>query len=134
MTNAAPAEKSHWCFSAEPAWREILAHNPDANPEAFVVLQAELKSKELLELTDSAARAAFNVTRAELVAPRYDKTQQVGSAIRARGFAAVLTYSYADQPDGRCLVVLEECLKQSKSKLAIQAIVPLLQRLPGLKE
>lgn len=114
--------------------REILAHNPDADPAKFVVLEAELKTKELLALTESDARVAFGVTRDELVAPRYERTQALASKIRERGFAALMTYSYADQPDGRCLVVFEECLAKSKSKLAIRATAPLLQALPELKE
>ena len=112
----------------------MLAHNPDADPTKFVVLQADLETKELLALTESDARMAFGVTREELVASRYQQTQELGAKIRARGIAALITYSYADQPDGRCLVVFEECLAKSKSKLAIRGTVPLLEALPELKE
>lgn len=86
------------------AWREV-AHRWRAEAAAYRIVVARLRVEKLADLTRRSAQQRYGIDRGVLVGDDYRRCQALARRLRANGFQAAWTYSRADQPDGRVLVV-----------------------------
>jgi len=119
---------SYLAGSPTTAWREVTARW-GADPAAFVMVEIEVTLKDVLDLTDPAVHSALGITEAELVATDYDACQKLAERLGPDGPEAIWTYSAADQPDGRQLVVFLDRLR-SGSSIRIVSIRPIGHYIP----
>jgi hypothetical protein len=96
--------------TAATAWREVT-HRWQAQAAAFRLATVRLRVSKLEDLTKRAAQQRYGVNRAMLVGDEYLPCQHLAQRLRANGFEAAWTYSRADQPEGRVLVVFLDRLK-----------------------
>lgn len=89
---------------AATAWLEVT-HRWQAQAAAFRMATVRLRVGKLEDLTKRAAQKRYGVDRAMLIGDEYQSCQHLAQRLRANGFEAAWTYSRADQPDGRVLVV-----------------------------
>jgi hypothetical protein len=124
-----PGQVSYLAENPETAWREVSGHWPPgmADPAAHVVVDIDVDLESVLDFTDEAVQREWGITFAELVQPPpdYEPCQQLARRLRAKGIVAIWTYSAADQPDGRVLVVFLENLKPP-SALRIAGVRPVV--------
>jgi RES domain len=106
-----PEGRFHTNEDWQTAWIEVQRHLPTANPAAFDILEFEFDSSLLIDASNPAEAKAHGVSETQLVAPDYAACQELARSLRQSGVVGLLTYSAADRPDGRCIVLFEECLK-----------------------
>lgn len=86
------------------AWREVT-HRWRASASAFRVAVVRIRLRKLADLTRRSTQQRYRIDRDTLVGPEYRPCQALAQRLRANGVEAAWTYSRADQPDGRVLVV-----------------------------
>jgi RES domain-containing protein len=86
------------------AWREVT-HRWRAEAAAFQIAVVRLRLGKLADLTRRSTQQRYGVDRDALVGDEYRRCQTLAQRLRANGFEAAWTYSRADQPEGRVLVV-----------------------------
>lgn len=121
---------SYACQTLESAWAEIRKYLPEADPRAFTVLVLECQVSRIVDLTDSEVRLEWEITKDELLSLDHSACQRLAQRLRKKKISVVRTYSAADPPDGRTIVVFSECLKH-KSQFRIKEKVSLVQLLPS---
>ena len=121
---------SYACQTLESAWAEIRKYLPEADAVAFTVLVLECQVSRMVDLTDGEVRLEWGITKDELVSRDYSACQRLAQRVRKKKIPVVRTYSAADPPDGRTIVVFSECLK-NKSQFRIKGKVPLVKLLPS---
>ena len=94
---------------AATAWLEVT-HRWRAQAEAFRMATVRLRVNKLEDLTKRAAQKRYNIDHAVLIGDEYRPCQELAQRLRANGFEAAWTYSRADQPEGRVLVVFLDLL------------------------
>jgi len=97
------------------AWREVLARLPDADPTAFRMVEIEAAISAFVDLTDPATQAKYGVTEEQLTASDHQTCRELAQRLRGARVEAVWTYSAADRPDGRQLVVFLDRLRSGSS-------------------
>ena len=92
--------------SPETAWKEVLTRF-QAKRESFRMIAVEVKTGELkvADLTDPSIQSYYGVDTSLLTDANHAACQQLAIRLRADGFHAIWTYSRADYPDGRVLIV-----------------------------
>jgi RES domain-containing protein len=100
--------------SAETAWREVTFHWK-GNPNAYRIVRVECRLSKILDLTEPAVQAAYGVNGSILTGVDYVPCQALARRAREEGFEAIWTFSAADQPDGRQLVVFLDQLQRSSA-------------------
>jgi len=80
-------------------------------PEEYVLVKVKVELSHCVDLTDPDTQKQLKTSEDALVGKNWRECQHVAADLRARGFEAVWTYSAADRPDGRCLVLFTENLK-----------------------
>ncbi len=95
---------------AATAWLEVT-HRWQAQAAAFRMATVRLRVSKLEDLTKRAAQKRYGVDHAVLIGDDYQPCQHLAQRLRANGFEAVWTYSRADQPDGRVLVLFLDRLE-----------------------
>jgi RES domain-containing protein len=86
------------------AWHEVT-HRWRAEAAAFRIAVVRIRVGRLADLTRRSTQQRYGFDRDALVADEYRRCQALAQRLRANGFQAAWTYSRADQPDGRVLVV-----------------------------
>jgi RES domain-containing protein len=74
--------------------------------------EVDVKLSEIVDLTEPSVQERYGVDQEELTADDYQVCQQLADRLRAEGVEAIWTYSRADQPGGRQLVVFVDRLKE----------------------
>lgn len=88
----------------ETAWKEVEFHWHPA-PETYRMVEVSAKVKRVADLTDPAIRRTYDVNITTLVGDDHEPCRRLARRLRAEGFEALWTFSRADQPQGRQLVV-----------------------------
>ncbi len=94
----------------QTAWREVT-FRWKADPKSYRIAQVEVNLKSVADLTDPIVQKEYSISRELLTGDDYKQTQRLANALRAEGVEAAWTYSRADQPDGRMLVVFVNNLR-----------------------
>ena len=74
--------------------------------------EVQISLHEVVDLTEPSTQQHYGIDQAALTADNYTVCQQLARRLRAEGVEALWTYSRADQPEGRQLVVFLDQLKQ----------------------
>ena len=127
---SSPGPTSYACQTLESAWAEVRKYLSEADPGAFTVLVLECQVSRTVDLTDAEVRLEWGITKDELVSRDHSACQRLAQRLRKKKIPVVRTYSAADPPDGRTIVVFSECLKH-KSQFRIKGRVPLVKLLPS---
>lgn len=91
------------------AWREVL-HRWRADATVYRIAVVRIRVSKLADLTRRSIQQRYGIDRDALVDDEYRRCQALAQRLRANGFQAAWTYSRADQPDGRVLVVFLDAL------------------------
>ncbi len=94
----------------ETAMQEV-AKRWGGDPAEYTVVSARVKLSRCADLTAEETQGLLKVSEDDLTGNRWRSCQQVAASLRARGYEAVLTYSAADRPKGRCLIIFTENFK-----------------------
>jgi RES domain-containing protein len=88
------------------AWKEVLARL-GAKREHFLVIEVEVEVDKLkvVDLTDPAVQAKYHVNTNLLIDVDHGPCQALAVRLRAEGIQAIWTFSRADYPEGRQLVI-----------------------------
>lgn len=105
---------SYLAARPETAWAEVLDRWM-ANRGAFRMAEVAVTLHVVVDLTDPATRRRYGIERAMLTADDYHPCQQLRKRLEAEGVEAMWTYSRADQPNGRQMVVLLGRLKRGST-------------------
>ena len=104
------------------AWMEV-SHRWNAEPASFRMAAIEASVTNLIDLTDSSVQATLGITEEQLVDVNCDHCRQLAERLRGRGIEALWTYSAADRPGGRQLVIFLDQLLAS-SNIRVLSIDP----------
>lgn len=110
---------SYLAASPETAWREVT-HRWRADRKTYRMAEVEVRLSLIVDLTDPDTRSRYDIDQEGLTADDYRFTQQLRSRLQAEGVEGIWTYSRADQPGGRQLVVLLDRLKKSSKVKVIR--------------
>jgi hypothetical protein len=111
--------------AVDTAWREVK-HHWKANPAAYRMARVQVRLNKIADLTDREIRKTYGVDKETLQNRDYDATERLARRLRADGFEGIWTYSHADQPNGRCLVVFLDRLSEG-SRIEVVEIVQVAQ-------
>lgn len=90
--------------SADTAWEEVT-YRWQADRTSYRMVEVIVKVNKIVDLTDLSTRERYSVDMDVLTAEEYGPCQQLANRLRAEGVEAMWTFSKADYPDGRQLVV-----------------------------
>ena len=109
--------------SPETAWSEVT-HRWWADKEMYRMAEVKVKMRVIADLTDPATRKRYGIDEESLTAEDYRPCQQLRRRLEADGVEGIWTYSRADRPSGRQLVVLLAQL-QKGSKVEVVRTGPI---------
>jgi len=81
-------------------------------PEEYVLVKVKVELSHCVDLTAPDTQKQLKTSEDALAGKNWRECQHVAADLRARGFEAAWTYSSADRPDGRCLVIFTENFKK----------------------
>lgn len=93
------------------AWREV-AHRWRADAAVYRMATVQIRARKIADLTKRSVQKRYGIDRRMLIGEDYKPCQEVARRLRADGFEAVWTFSRADQPTGRVLVVFLDRLER----------------------
>lgn len=108
--------------SPETAWKEVTERWA-ADRGAYWMVEVTVRLSRVADLTDSAVQARYGVDQRVLTDPRHERCQQLGQRLREDGFEGLLTFSRADRPSGRQLVVFLDRLGAG-SRVRVKSVKP----------
>ena len=111
---AAAGATGYLAASPETAWSEVT-HRWGGAKEAYRMAEVKVKIRVVADLTDPATRRHYHISEESLTADQYGPCQQLRRRLEAEGVEGIWTYSRADQPGGRVLVVLLAQLKKGSN-------------------
>ncbi|MFN7926087.1 MAG: RES family NAD+ phosphorylase [Bryobacteraceae bacterium] len=117
-----PGQTSYLAEDPATAWKEVALHW-GSTEQAYRMVEVEIEIQKILDLTDPSTRKRYGIKVEQLVSGDWSACQQLANQLRRDGFQAVRTFSRADQPDGRNVVVFLECLKPSHIKVKRRAAI-----------
>jgi RES domain-containing protein len=97
---------SYLAASLQTAWAEVR-YRWNANKEAYRMAEVRVRVRNIVDLTDPVTRRRYGIDETTLIADEHRPCQQLRKRLEAEGVEALWTYSRADQPAGRQLVVLQ---------------------------
>lgn len=109
--------------SAETAWQEVF-HRWRAKPESYRIVEVAVKLGKVVDLTEPENQEKYGITPEVLTGDDYTSCQKLARQLREEGVEGFLTFSRADRPSGRTLVVfLDQLLGGSFVKVQrVQAV------------
>ncbi len=114
---------SYLAASPQTAWREVR-QRWRADPDAYRMVQVRVKVSKIVDLTDPATQTRYGVDREVLTGERYEQCQRLAARLRAEAVEAAWTFSRADSPQGRCLVLFLDLLA-AESHVKAEQFAPL---------
>ena len=117
-----PGTTTYLAGSRATAWKEVQ-HRWQADPTSYrmVVLRARLR--RIADLTDPSVQARYGIDQTGLTGLDYEPCRKLARRLRAEGFEGVWTFSMADSPGGRQLVVFLDQL-QPDSSIRVSGVEP----------
>lgn len=108
---------------AETAWKEVL-HRWRARRGSYRMVEVAVRLSKIVDLTELENQNKYGVTPELLTGDDYTSCQKLARQLREEGVEGFWTYSRADRPSGRTLVVfLDHLLESSFVKVQrVQAI------------
>lgn len=106
--------------SAETAWKEV-AYRWRANRAVYRMVEVEIALHEIADLTEASLQKRYGTDEQALTADDHRICQEPAERLRGDGFEAIWTYSRADRPAGRQLVVLLDKL-QKGSRVKVKKV------------
>lgn len=100
--------------SPETAWKEVT-ERWSTKRSTYRMVEVVVRVSKVVDLTDSATRERYGVDEGMLTAEDHGPCQQLAARVREEGVEAVWTFSRADRPEGRQLVVFLDLLGSSSS-------------------
>lgn len=107
--------------SAETAWKEVL-HRWRARPESYRIVEMAVKLSNVVDLTEPENHKKYELTSELLMGDDYTSCQKLARQLREEGVEGFWTYSRADRPPGRTLVVFLDQLLES-SFVTVQRVL-----------
>jgi RES domain-containing protein len=98
----------------ETAWKEIT-HRWAGDRARYRMVEVSVTIRNVVDLTDRATRRRYGIDEESLTADHYGACQRLRKRLEAEGVEAIWTYSRADRPGGRQLVVLLARLQEGSS-------------------
>jgi len=102
---------SYLAASRETAWTEVIERWRAARG-TYRMAEVEVRLSVIADLTNPATRRRYRVDKESLTAADYRPCQELRRRLQAKSVEGIWTYSRADQPAGRHLVVLLDQLKK----------------------
>lgn len=87
---------------------------------AHYIAQVKVRVSSVADLTDPTTRKRYGIDTESLISDDYGPCQRLRRRLEEEGIEAIWTYSRADQPAGRQLVILLAQLKGSSSVEVVQ--------------
>jgi RES domain-containing protein len=103
------------------AWKEVTLRWK-ADPAYYRMAEVEAKLDSVVDLTDPKKQKEYGISKEALLAADYRLTQQLARQLRSEGVQAAWSYSFADQPDGRMLVVFMENVERPNSYVRVKRV------------
>lgn len=92
--------------------REEVRYRWQADASTYRILEFDVKIAKIADMTDSALRKKYGIKKPDLVADDHSVCRQLASRLRSDGYEGIWSYSKADVPDGRVLVVFLDLLQK----------------------
>lgn len=118
-----PGSVTYLAATRETAWKEVTTRW-GANPEAYWMVTVKARLTRVADLTDPRAQAQYGVDERALTDANMGRCRDLADRLRAEGFEGIWTFSRADRPDGRQLVVFLDRLG-SKARVSVEEVEPL---------
>lgn len=90
--------------SRDTAWKEVT-HRWRAAKASYLMVEVMVNVKKVVDLTDPSTQARYGVDAELLTAEEHEPCRQIAARLRAEGVEAIWTFSAADKPEGRQLVL-----------------------------
>jgi len=129
-SGAAPGSITYLAAEPTTAWQEVTARW-GAEPKCYWMAEVQVKLTRVADLTDPKTQAHYDVDEHVLTGADHRPCQQLAERLRAEGFEAAWTYSRADKPHGRQLVVFLDGLRPGSS-VRVRKVSPVRDLLPEL--
>ena len=126
--SAAPGTVTYLAADPATAWREVTERWA-ADPKSYWMAEVKVKLAGVADLTDPKTQAHYDVDERVLTGVDHRPCQRLAERLRADGFEAAWTYSRADSPHGRQLVVFLDGLR-SGSSVRVRTVTPVRDVLP----
>jgi len=105
------------------AWKEVI-HRWMARPKSYRTAEVSVKVSKVVDLTDPGVQAKYGIDVLTLTGEDHEPCRRLARRIREEGAEAIWTFSRADQPGGRQLVVFLDRLA-SGSSVRVRQVGPI---------
>lgn len=126
--SAGPGTVTYLAADPATAWKEVTERWA-ADPKSYWMAEVKVKLAGVADLTDPKTQARYDVDERVLTSVDHRPCQRLAERLRADGFEAAWTYSRADSPHGRQLVVFLDGLR-SGSSVRVRTVTPVRDVLP----
>lgn len=99
-----------------------------ADPAAYWIAEVRVRLRKVADLTDRVTRERLGVEEDALTDASHGRCQRLAERVRAEGFEGIWTFSRADRPEGRQLVVFMDRVPQQRVR--VHSVKPLRDVLP----
>lgn len=90
-----------------------MLHRWRARPESYRIVEMAVKLSNVVDLTEPENQKKYEVTSELLTGDDYTSCQKLAHQLREEGVEGFWTYSRADRPSGRTLIVFLDQLLES---------------------
>jgi RES domain-containing protein len=103
---------SYLAATPETAWREVESNffHAKADPTAYRMCEIVVKIEAFADLTDPRVQKEYGVDR-RILTGEHQACRTLAARLREDGFEGLWTYSAADSPNGRTLVLFLDLLR-----------------------
>jgi hypothetical protein len=115
--------------SQSTAWKEVT-HRWHARRSAYVMVEVAVSVDSVLDLTDEAVQVRYGCDRKMLTALEHEPCRRLAARLRGEGIEALWTFSAADNPDGRQLVLFLDKLG-GESQVRVTGVQRVSRKLVG---
>jgi hypothetical protein len=108
--DATTGPTTYLAATAETAWKEVT-FRWGASRSTYRIAEVRVSVTAIADLTDPAIQKRYGIDERLLTADDHRLCQGFANRLRAEGYEGIWTYSRADVPNGRQLVVFLDCLR-----------------------
>ncbi|OFW02904.1 MAG: hypothetical protein A3G20_09220 [Acidobacteria bacterium RIFCSPLOWO2_12_FULL_59_11] len=117
-----PGTTTYLAGSRATAWKEVQDHW-NADPKSYGMAVVSVRLRRIADLTEPSVQARYGIDRRGLTGLDYELCQKLTRRLRAEGFEGLWTFSKADSPGGRQLVIFLDQL-QPDSSIRVSGVEP----------
>ena len=118
--SGAPGAVTYLAANPGTAWKEVT-ERWGADPNAYWLVEVNVRLARVADLTDPKTQAHYHVDEGVLTDANHQRCQRLAQRLRADGFEGAWTYSRADRPHGRQLVVFLDALAPGSRARVLKA-------------